>query len=701
LSFEANEGQTDPAVRFLSRGPGYALFLTSSEAVLALRQGKSAPKALRMKIEGAHVAPTVAGVEALPGKSNYFIGNDRGKWRKGIHTFAKVEYRNVYPGVNLVYYGKQRQLEYDFVLSPGADPNAIRLAFEGAETLAIDGGGDLVLKLGGGEVRMRKPAIYQERAGKREPVAGRYILRETNRVGVEVMAYDATRPLVIDPVLVYSTYLGGSGVQDVGFAIAVDGSGSAYVTGETTSLDFPTTGLGFDTSFNGFTDAFVTKLDASGSNLVYSTYLGGSTDGDSGQAIAVDSTGHAYVAGHTSSSNFPTTALAFDTSFNGGGFDAFVTKLDPTGSSLVYSTYLGGNAFDAALAVAVDAAGQAYVGGHTASTNFPATAGAFATSSAGSHDAFVTSVNAAGSGLIYSTYVGGSDADIGIGLALDATGAAYLAGYTRSADFATTPAAFDSSFNGPFNGSDAFVAKLNPGGSALAYATFLGGSDADFGWDVAVDSAGNAYVTGATLSTDFPTTPGAYDTTYNGSSPPAEAFVTKLDAAGSALVYSTFLGGTGDEFGIAIAVDAAGQAHVAGHTTSTDFPTTAGAIQPGPGGSFDAFVTKLDAAGAALVDSTYFGGSSQEQAIGIAVSSAGDAYVVGWTDSGDFPTTPGAFDTTFNGGQDAFVAKISGAAAPIGPPTDKNQCKDGGWRVFNNPPFRNQGQCVSYVQRRR
>jgi hypothetical protein len=729
LSFEVNNGQADATVKFLSRGRGYAVFLTSTEAVVALRGRRS----LRMQIVGGAPAPPASGLDPLPGKTNYFIGNDPRKWRTGIPTYARVEYRNVYRGVNLIYYGSQRQLEYDFVVSPGADPRRIVLGFPGTDNLAIDSRGDLVLDAGG-DVRMRKPIVYQENGGKRKAVSGRYVMKGGGQVGFEVGAYDPTKPLVIDPVLAYSTYLGGSGI-DQAWAIAVDGVGSAYLTGETTSLDFPTSAGAPDSTFNGFTDVFVTKLDAAGSAIVYSTYLGGATNGDSGLGIAVDTSGNAYVTGNTSSTDFPSTLAAFDSTFNGGGFDAFVTKLDATGSSLAYSTYLGGGDFDNGIAIAVDAAGNAFVGGGSSSANFPTTLGAFAAAYSGNGDAFVTKLNATGSALVSSTYLGGSNFETVIGLALDSVGNASVAGYTASADFPTTPGSFDTSFNGPFNSTDAFATKLNASGSALVYSTFLGGSDGDFAWDIAVDSSGNAYVVGATLSTDFPTTAGALDTSFNGGSFTIDAFVTKLDVAGSALVYSTYLGGTANDNAIGIAVDASGQAHVTGDTTSTDFPTTAGAIQPVSGGSFDAFVTKLNAAGSAVVHSTYLGGSDQEQGIAIAVSSAGDAYVTGWTDSADFPTTPAAFDTTL-AVRDAFVAKIvegpgdaDGDGVPdvddncplvsnadqtdtdgdgigdacdpqTGPPTDKNQCKNGGWQRFNNPVFRNQGQCVSYVQRR-
>src|SRR5881397_4065978 len=432
LSFEANDGQADPQVKFLSRGSGYTLFLTHTEAVLTLTKAdanakrqisgdatlvepeKGAGTVLRMKLLGANPAPAVAGVGELPGKSNYFVGNDPKKWRANVPTYAKIEYRDVYPGVNLVYYGNQRQLEYDLVVSPGADSKAITLAFEGMDGVAIDALGDLVLRADGGEVRLRKPFVYQEQSGQRAVIPTRYVLKAERRVAFEVAAYDATKPLIIDPVLAYSTYLGnGNGNAS---AIAVDAAGNAYVTG-IAGPNFPTTPGTFQTTpGGGLADAFVTKLDPTGSALVYSTYLGGSST-DDGRGIAVDPNCsincNAYVTGETASRDFPTTPGAAQTTFGGVGligFDAFVTKLNPTGSALVYSTYLGGSVDDSGFGIAVDAAGNAYVTGLTTSSDFPTTPGAFqATFGGGFEHAFVTKLDTTKTGpnsLVYSTYLG-------------------------------------------------------------------------------------------------------------------------------------------------------------------------------------------------------------------------------------------------------------------------------------------------------
>src|SRR2546427_6820984 len=446
LIFEANQGQTDPQVKFLSRGSGYTLFLTPTEAVLALREGASArnvvdgsPAAkrergqplqgtvLRMKLLGANPMSRVTGVEALRGKSNYFVGNDPKKWRANVPTYAKVEYRDVYPGVNLVYYGNQRQLDHDFVVSPGADPKAITLAFEGVDGVAIDALGDLVLRADGGEVRLRKPVVYQEQNGQRAVIPTRYVLKAERRVAFEVAAYDTTQPLIIDPVLAYSTYLDGS-ADDQGLAIAVDAQGNAYVTGDTGSADFlqgdpfPTTLGAFRTTPAGI---FVTKLNANGSALLYSSYLG-AAGSDFGIGIAVDAAGNAYVTGFTDSGNafrlyapFPTTPHAFQ-QIPRGSADAFSTKLNATGSALIYSTFLGGDGFDDGFAIAVDPNCSincsAYVTGQTFSPNFPTTAGAFQTDLRGSDDAFVTKLDPTGSTLVYSTYLGGSLGGFAAGL---------------------------------------------------------------------------------------------------------------------------------------------------------------------------------------------------------------------------------------------------------------------------------------------
>ena len=681
LQFEANRGRTHQDVRFLSRGDGYSLYLTSGEAVLVLSKKRDAQAsaksvALRMSLVGAARNPAVSGLDELPGKANYFIGKDPSKWRTNVPTYAKVQYQNVYPGIDLVYYGNQRQLEYDFVVAPSADPNGIVLGFKGADKLEIDAKGELVLHTKGGDIRQHKPVVYQEIDGSRKEIDGRYLIKGRNRVGFRLAAYDRGRPLIIDPVLAYSSYLGGSKNETAG-GIAVDADGNAYVTGGTVSTDFPTTPGAFQTAFGGASndgirilgDVFVTKINAGGTALIYSTYLGGRF-GEQGNAIAIDAAGNAYVTGETLSSNFPVTANALKTtntnSFRG---TAFVAKLDPTGSALVYSTYLGGSNAEGGFGIAADGVGNAYVTGTTRSPDFPVTTGAFQPTFSSpfpnGSDAFVAKVNPDGTALVYSTYLGGSNNEAGGGIALDSGGNAFVAGTTLSADFPVTPGVVHPGFGG---GQDIFISKLNPDGSGLLYSTYLSGTPT-FGGGIAVDAAGNAYVTG-TAGPNFPTTPGAFQPTSAGG---PEAFVTKLDPAGAAMVYSTYLGGAGHDSGRGIAVDAKGNAYVTGSTDSTNFPTTEEPLQAVIGGSTDAFVTKLNRDGTELIFSTYLGGSAFDGGTGIAVDADRNAYVIGFTRSADFRTTPGAFQPNFrdpppnpftSGTFDAFVAKIAHDASP-------------------------------------
>ena len=681
LAFEANRGQTDARVKFLSRMGGYTLLLTEDEAVLTLSGKKTdthkakiagaahslpssmaTPKSsgvLRMKLRNANPAAKVTGVDELASRSNYFIGNDPAKWRTNVPTFAEVKYEGIYSGIDLVYYGNQRQLEYDFIVSPGADPYRIAFDVHGAKRIRRDAHGELVFKMGEDEIRWHKPVVYQEKNGTRQEIAAHYAITDTNRVGFELAKYDASRPLYIDP-LIYSTYLGGS-EGNWGYGIAVDSAGNAYVTGDA-GADFPVTPGAFQTTCCG---AFVTKLNPTGSALVYSTYLGGS-GGDGASSIAVDSAGNAYVTGSTYSDNFPVTPGAFQTTCEDINGCAFVTKINPTGSALVYSTYLGGSgdvyAGDWGYGIAVDSAGNAYVVGTTGSTNFP-TKNPLQPTFAGTFDAFVTEINPWGTALVYSTYLGGSGDNWGFGIAVDSAGNAYVTGATDSTDFPTKNP-LQPALAGARN---AFVTKINSAGSALVYSTYLGGIDENWGYGIAVDSAGNAYVTGD-AGADFPVTPGAFQTTCCG------AFVTKLNPSGSALVYSTYLDNAfayGKPSGIA--VDSAGNAYVTGGTISKDFPVTPGAFQTHYKGSCkvwrlgDAFVTRLNPTGSALVYSTYLGGSGCDFGNGIAVDSAGNAYVTGYTSSTNFPITPGAFQTTcsnncyYSGDAyygDAFVTKI-------------------------------------------
>jgi hypothetical protein len=699
LSFELNEGQTNQAVKFLARSEGYVLFLTATEAVMALdnpsahRKGKEnreggdgtnvfdsshtrarPPRSIvRMKLDGANPEPQVEGLEQLATSTNYFAGSDPANWRTDISTYARVRYAEVYPGIDMVYYGNQRQLEYDFVIAPGANPEVIQIAFAGVQNFEITRMGDLLLHTAMEDIRQRKPVAYQETDGVREQISVDYVPNGAGRVGFQVGAYDPARPLIIDPVLSYSTYLGGSGF-DQGYAIAVDSLGNAYVTGQTAAIDFPTTPGAFQTNYGGG-DAFVAKLDPAGTSLIYSTYLHSA----SGNGIAVDFAGNAYVTGDAGPVSFPTTTGAFQTAPMGS--DTFVTKLNPSGSALVYSARFGGNLDDFGRGIALDVAGNAYITGWTvcrsAICTFP-TVNAFQPNFAGgNNDAFVTKVDSSGSSLVYSTYLGGGKIingteDWGEGIAVDAAGSAYVTGYTYSPDFPVTGGAFDTARAG----LDAFVTKFTPDGISLVYSTFLGGAGREQGQGIAVDINGNAYVTGITESFDnpftsayegFPITSGAFQT--RGS---YDAFVSKLNPKGSAVVYSTYLGGSaGVDRGWSIAIDDGGNAYIAGDTASSNFPLSNAIQTTYGGGSTDAFVAKLNATGSGLVYSTFLGGNLTDEGRGIASNGSGDVYVTGDTSSGNFPTT-NPLQANNGGGvnnhDDAFVVKI-GNFAPNPNPT--------------------------------
>lgn len=652
MSFEKNVGQSRAGADFIARGSGYSVFLAARETVLALKKQRKDTAAIRMTLVGSALV-RAAGEDQLPGKVNYFMGNDPTKWRRDMRTFAKVRYPEVYPGIDVVYYGNQGRLEYDFIVAPGADAGAITLSFTGA-SIDIENCGDLAIRAEGGSMSMHRPYIYQEIDGAKRTIAGGYTQRADGGIGFAVGPYDTARPLVIDPVLIYSTYLGGSGIDDAANAIAVDQSGNVYVTGQTTSYDFPARNAEQSTS-GGDYDAFVAKIDPSGSALVYSTYFGGSGD-DRGAGIAVDASGQAYVVGKTTSINLPTTAGAYQTTYNGGGGDAFVAKFNASGSALVYSTYLGGSGYDVATSIAVDATGNAYVAGYNYLTGFPTTQGAYQTASKGPYDAFVTKLNASGSALVYSTYLGGTGDDYVLGIAVDSLTNAYVTGLTISNDFPMQNAA-QPAFGGYY---DAFVTKLNPAGSTLVYSTYLGGVGWDGGRGIAVDSLGNAYVAGQTGSNNFPTTPGAFQTTYGGSD---DAFVAKLNASGS-IAYSTYLGGSGGDTANAIAVDQSGNAYVTGNNLNGGFPLKEALQTNANIPSFEAFVTKVAPDGSTLVYSTYLGGTGNDLGLGIAVDLLGSAYVAGVTASPDFPITPGTYQQTNAGVYDGFVVKI--AAASVG-----------------------------------
>ena len=705
LAFEANRGQTDASVRFLARGHGYSLYLTDSEVVLALHKpsncrlakmrgaakagscaGKTGtkPDVVRMKLAGAAVtlSAKTTGEDELPGKVNYFFGSDPAKWHTNLPTYKRVRYSGVYPGVDLVYYGNQRQLEYDFIVAPHTDPRPIQLRFSGAGKLSLTSSGDLTVTSRDGQIAFHKPQIHQETNGRRRAVQGHFILIANHAIGFAVGSYDHAEPLVIDPVLAYSTYLGGDNFDPIQ-GITVDSSGNAYVAGYTGSDDFPVTPGAYNVNGSG---AFVAKLNATGTALIYSTFLAG-TGLDSANGITVDGSGDVYVTGGTQS-NFPVTPGAFQTTKKSpeGAWTGFVAKLDPTGSRLLYATYLGGSSGEGYGFIVLDGAGNAYVAGSSQSADFPVTPGAFQTVKKGNAgNAVVSVLNATGTALLYSTFIGGSGSSYGgdqaMDIRLDSSGNAYLTGYTQSSDFPVTPGAFQKTLKG---GCNAFIAKINPTLSKLVYSTYLGGSGAtpagsslqpcsgDYAYRLALDRSGNAYVVGSTTSDDFPVTEGAFQTTNKNSQ--GTGFVAEMNQNGSELLYSTYLGGSGDgsygDFATSLGVDSLGEAYVTGWTSSSDFPVTPGAFQT-TNGYVKAFVSKLNPTGTGLLYSTFLGGSNSvgwgpypgDEAWAGALDESNNFYVAGQTQSTDFPVTPGAYQTTNNAaaqrGHTGFVTKLS------------------------------------------
>jgi hypothetical protein len=682
-AFIENKGQWHPDVLYLCRlggldawitkwGVNYTFFKLEEKPSAEAREPSLREKFGRrevelighrvlMKLRGCAAHPQREGREMLAGYYNYLIGNDPTRHATYVRRYKEAWVKGVYAGIDMRYYLEGGRLRYDWVVQPGGDPSQIVFGLEGSEKTYIDSEGRLVFTTRFGEVKLAELRVYQ---GDRE-IAGRFVERPGGW-GIEVGSYDPTQLLVIDP-LVYSTYIGGSDGQG-GLAIAVDGSGNAYVTGSTSSLDYDVTPGAFQTTNGGGVDVFVTKLNATGTALVYSTYIGG-RDKDVGYGIAVDGSGNAYVTGYTWSTNYPVTPGAFQTT-KGGYSDVFVTKLNAAGTALVYSTYIGGRDNDEGNAIAVDGSGNAYVTGQISSTNYPVTPGAFQTTNGGGlGDVFVTKLNVTGTALVYSTYIGGSGWDYGRAIAVDGSGNAYVTGGTNSPDYPVTPGAFQTT-KGAYWVSDVFVTKLNATGTALIYSTYIGGSSDDVGRGIAVDGSGNAYVTGSTISPDYDVTPGAFQTTYGGS---VDVFVTKLNATGTALVYSTYIGGSGGEEGRGIAVDGSGNAYVTGETSSTDYDVTPGALQTTNGGGHDVFVTKLNATGTALVYSTYIGGTDADYGHAIAVDGSGYAYVTGSTSSLDYDVTPGAFQTKNGGWSDVFVTKVCHPITLTSAPGTDNQ----------------------------
>lgn len=699
LAFERNLGQAPAGSDFVAQAAGgLRMQISSREALINLPSLSQQPRRLRARLAGnsRHVAPQA--IEPLEGRVNYLLGSDPKAWVTDVPTYRRIRYPNVYPGIDLIYYGHGRNLEHDFVVSPGASPDQIEFQFDGSDRVTTQAGGDLALTLGDTELLWKKPVVYQvEECGARKPIPSAYRLRGAGKVGFEVGPYDPQRPLVIDPEVLVASYLGRLGT-DIGTRNTMDASGNLYLTGGTIDNQFPISAGAFRTE-PGATDrnnVMIAKFRADGGALIYTTYIGGQST-DLGLGIAVDNAGAIYATGVTLSNNFPVTANAYQRNPGNAAAeenaraDCFVLKLNPAGNALVYSTYLGGQLPDGCTALAIDATGTAYLTGATSSNNFPTTEDAYQRQlrlgliGRYSFDGFLTRLSADGSTLLFSTLFGGNGTDIPTAIALDRTGNSYIAGMTNST------AAFPISANAPqraykqsglFNSTvnDAFAVKFDAAARTVLYGTYLGGGANDAAYGLSVDAQGNAYICGNTESTDFPVTPQAYQGTFGGGGRlsflvrnAGDAFAAKLNPAGSALLYSTFLGGTREDRAFSCIAGEDGGLHLAGHTTSPDFPLSSDARQRTYGGSTaieintgDAFYAKLHSSGSSLVYSSYYGGSGDEAAFGLTVDNAGAAYLSGATNSPNLVTTAGAAQRGYGGGPplssyspfgDAFVLK--------------------------------------------
>jgi len=666
LTFRPNRGQAGAGVAFTATSGQHTLSLSGAGVSLSLArdtssngqpstdqlgdakkktirgQDNQAPANLGVRFIGGNARAAGTGVGPLPGVANYILGRDPAAWRLGVPGFSSVVFHDVYPGIDVVYRGVGRDLEYDFVVAPGASTQSIAMSLVGAKHVARGGSGELVVTIDGGQVLQNAPVAYQVAGKGKQAVAAEYVANSNGTYGLKLGDYDHTRPLTVDPLLVFSTYLGGTG-YDAAYSIAIDAAGNSYVAGLTGSADFP--GAGAPAKGAGHVHAFVSKLNPAGSALVYSTYVGGSSD-DEALGIAVDSSGAAYVTGATVSADFPLVSAAYST--YGGGADAFAFKLNASGSALSYSSYLGGTGYDIGYGVAVDSTGSAYVAGLTSSADFPLMGG-LGIAAAGGAKAFVTRLGAAGA-VGYSTFLGAASGDTGAAaITVDGAGDAYVTGITTSAAFPlVTPLQ-----GGPGGNGDGFVSKLNPTGSALLFSTYLGGGSFDEGLAIALDQSNNVLVAGVTASANFPTTRPWQSTNHGG----VDAFVSRIDKSGAALAYSTYLGGSGTDIAYGIGIDWAGYAYVTGSTDSSNFP----AVYAGRayGGSGDGFVTMLSPGGSVVIYSTFVGGSGADQSRAIAVDHFGNVYLAGLTSSVDLPTQA-PLQAASKGNGDGFVLKIAG-----------------------------------------
>ncbi len=658
---------------FVSRRNGYTLYLTPSEAVFTVEGSSSSTDwepssgsrgSFSIRLVGANPSPTIEGLERMAGHKSYFIGNDPSRWRTAVPHFARVRYEQAYPGIDVVYYGVEEGSEYDLVVSPGADPGRIVLEFVGVEDLVPDASGGLTFEVGETRVRQRKPRIYQELGARRTYVEGGFRLLGNDRVGFVVGAYDPTRTLVIDPVLSVSTYLGGD-YTDGGFDVTFDEGGNIYVTGLTRSGNFPVSQGAVRSPRGPSFDVFVAKLNPSATALDYGAVIGG-LGTDRGSAIAVDQAGNAYVCGTTLASDFPVTVNALQKEFGGGTLDAFLFKLNADATALEYSSYLGGSSPDEGHDLALDSEGAVFVVGTTISGDFRTTVGALRTTKTGNfRDGYVVKFGPSGESLLFSTYLGGEGHDEALAVAVDSTGSAHVTGFTNSQDGIATADAQQGSLGGEF---DAFLVKLDTRGEVIEYGTYWGGSRNDRGQALALDAAGHVALTGRTTSLDFPTTEGAYQTSYGGGGFFGDAFAALFDIAAGQLLFSTFLGGVTDDQGNAVGIEPWGDITVVGSTGSSDFPVTEDAVQPVLDTLDEAFLTRLSRDGVELLYSTFLGGNDSDQGLGLASDGLGSVVATGMVQATNFPTTSGSLRPSvagFSEAGDAFVTKLDFQPPPL------------------------------------